>query len=138
MNKVILLGRLTKDPEMRYTSTNNTAVCTFSLAVNRRFARQGEERQADFISCQAWDKTAEFIGQYFKKGSMIGIVGRLQVRAWDDKEGKKHFVTEVVVEETHFTGEKKAEKYNESGENTNDKCPECGYPMSQCQCDLPF
>ena len=102
MNKVILMGRLTRDPEVRYTSTNNTLVATFSLAVNRRFARQGEERQADFINVVAWDKTGEFCSKYFKKGQQVGVIGRIQTRNYDDKDGKKVYVTEVVAEETYF------------------------------------
>ena len=102
MNKVILMGRLTRDPEVRYTSTNNTLVATFSLAVNRRFARQGEERQADFINVVAWDKTGEFCSKYFKKGQQVGVIGRIQTRNYDDKDGKKVYVTEVIAEETYF------------------------------------
>lgn len=102
MNKVILMGRLTRDPEVRYTSTNNTLVATFSLAVNRRFARQGEERQADFINIVAWDKTGEFCSKYFKKGMQVGVIGRIQTRNYDDKDGKKIYVTEVIAEETYF------------------------------------
>ena len=78
MNKVILMGRLTRDPEVRYTQTSNTLVASFSLAVNRRFVRQGEERQADFINCVAWNKTGEFVSKYFKKGQQVGVIGRLQ------------------------------------------------------------
>ena len=85
MNKVILMGRLTRDPEVRYTQTSNTLVASFSLAVNRRFVRQGEERQADF-----------------KKGQQVGVIGRLQTRTWDDDKGQKHYITEVIVEETYF------------------------------------
>ncbi|MBQ9280334.1 MAG: single-stranded DNA-binding protein [Clostridia bacterium] len=102
MNKVVLMGRLTRDPEVRYTSTNNTLVATFSLAVNRRFARQGEERQADFINIVAWDKTGEFCSKYFKKGQQVGVIGRIQTRNYDDKDGKKVYVTEVVAEEAYF------------------------------------
>ena len=102
MNKVVLMGRLTRDPEVRYTSTNNTLVATFSLAVNRRFARQGEERQADFINIVAWDKTGEFCSKYFKKGMQVGVIGRIQTRNYDDKDGKKVYVTEIVAEETYF------------------------------------
>ena len=102
MNKVILMGRLTRDPEVRYTQTNNTLVASFSLAVNRRFARQGEERQADFINIVAWSKTGEFVSKYFKKGQQVGIVGRIQTRTWDDDQGQKHYVTEVVAEEAYF------------------------------------
>ena len=109
MNKVVLLGRLTKDPEIRYTQTNNTMVASFSLAVNRRFARQGEERQADFINIVAWSKTAEFCNKYFKKGQQVGIIGRIQTRTWDDDQGQKHYVTEIVAEEAYFADSKRKE-----------------------------
>lgn len=102
MNKVILIGRLTKDPEIRYTQ-NNTPVCNFTLAVDRRFSK---DKQADFISCQAWQKTAEFISKYFQKGSMIAVVGRIQTRTWEDNEGKKRYITEVIVDEVYFAGSK--------------------------------
>ncbi len=107
MNKVILMGRLTRDPEVRYTQTNNTLVASFSLAVNRRFARQGEERQADFINIVAWSKTGEFCSKYFKKGQQVGVIGRLQTRNWDDDQGVKHYVTEVVAEEVYFADSKR-------------------------------
>ena len=107
MNKVVLMGRLTRDPEGRYTSTNNTLVASFSLAVNRRFARAGEERQADFINITAWDKTGEFCSKYFKKGQQVGVIGRIQTRNYDDKDGKKVYVTEVVAEEAYFADSKR-------------------------------
>lgn len=107
MNKVILMGRLTRDPEVRYTQTSNTLVASFSLAVNRRFARQGEERQADFINVVAWNKTGEFVSKYFKKGQQVAVVGRLQTRTWDDDQGQKHYVTEVIAEETYFADSKR-------------------------------
>lgn len=116
MNKVILMGRLTRDPEVRYTTTNNTLVATFSLAVNRRFSRQGEERQADFINIVAWDKTGEFCSKYFKKGMQVGIIGRIQTRNYDDKDGKKVYVTEVVAEETYFADSRR-DGENSSGNN---------------------
>lgn len=106
LNIVTLMGRLTADPTIRYTTTGNKAVCSFTLAVDRDFVKQGEQRQADFISCQAWDKTAEFASKYFSKGSMIAIVGRMQTRTWDDTEGKKHYATEVVAEKVSFCGGK--------------------------------
>lgn len=109
MNKVILMGRLTKEPEIRYTSVNNTAVCNFTLAVNRRFTKQGDEKQADFISIVVWSKLAEFCGKYFQKGRQVVVVGRIQTRTWDDTEGKKHYVTEVVAEEAYFADGKKGE-----------------------------
>ncbi|MDO4618114.1 MAG: single-stranded DNA-binding protein [Clostridia bacterium] len=102
MNKVTLMGRFTRDPEMRQ-STQGTPVVSFTLAVDRRFARDGQQ-SADFISCVAWSRTAEFICKYFQKGSQIAVSGRLQSRTYDDKDGKRQYVTEVVVEETYFTG----------------------------------
>lgn len=107
MNKVILMGRLTKDPEVRYTQTNNTLVASFSLAINRRFVRQGEERQADFVNIVAWSKLGEFCSKYFKKGQQVAVIGRIQTRSWDDNEGKKRYVTEVVAEEAYFADSKK-------------------------------
>ena len=107
MNKAILMGRLTRDPEIRYTQTNNTMVASFSLAINRRFARQGEERQADFINVVAWSKTGEFCSKYFKKGQQVGIIGRIQTRNWEDDQGQKHYVTEVVAEEAYFADSKR-------------------------------
>ena len=107
MNKVILMGRLTRDPEVRYTQTNNTLVASFSLAVNRRFTRQGEERQADFINIVAWSKTGEFVSKYFKKGQQVAVIGRIQTRSWDDEQGQKHYITEVVAEETYFADSRK-------------------------------
>lgn len=102
MNKVELMGRLTRDPEVRYTQTSNTLVASFSLAVNRRFVRQGEERQADFINVVAWGKLGEFCSKYYKKGQQVAITGRIQTRIWDDEQGQKHYVTEVVAEEAYF------------------------------------
>ena len=106
MNKVILMGRLTRDPEVRYTQTSNTLVASFALAVNRRFVRQGEERQADFFNVVAWGKQGEFCSKYFKKGQQVGVIGRLQTRTWDDDKGR-HYITEVVAEETYFADSKR-------------------------------
>ena len=113
MNKVVLLGRLTKDVDVRYTQATNIMVASFSLAVNRRFAKEGEERQADFINVVAWSKTAEFCSKYFKKGQQVGIIGRIQTRNWEDDQGQKHYVTEVVAEEAYFADSKR-EGANES------------------------
>lgn len=115
MNKVTLLGRITKDIELRQTA-GGTAVASFTVAVNRRFAKEGQQ-QADFINCVAWKQQAEFISKYFSKGSMIAIVGNIQTRTWDDNEGKKHYATEVIVDEVYFTGEKKEAN---TGENNGD------------------
>ena len=106
MNKVILLGRLTKDPEVKFTQNNNTCVCTFGLAVNRKFKQEGQP-DADFINVVAWAKTAEFVSKYFAKGQQVAVSGHLQTRNYDDKEGKKIHVTEVVAEEVYFADSKK-------------------------------
>lgn len=102
MNKVILVGRLTADPELKKTQ-NGVSVCSFKVAVNRRFADENGNRQADFINCVAWRQTAEFICNYFAKGRMIGLVGALQTRDWTDNEGRKRYATEVIVDEAYFT-----------------------------------
>jgi len=112
MNKVVLLGRLTRNPEIRYTAVNNMLVAIFSLAVNRRFVKQGEERQADFINIIAWGKIGEFCNKYFKKGQQISVIGRLQSRHYDDKDGKRVYVTEVVAEEVYFAESKKEDSSN--------------------------
>ncbi|MBE7062488.1 MAG: single-stranded DNA-binding protein [Ruminococcaceae bacterium] len=106
MNKAILVGRLTKDPELRSTQSG-VSVVSFSVAVTRSYARQGEERQTDFINCVAFRNTADFISRYFSKGSMIGVDGSIQTRTWDDQEGKRHWVTEVMVNEAHFVESKR-------------------------------
>ena len=103
MNRVILMGRLTRPPELRQTASGTT-YARFTLAVNRRFAKQGEQ-QADFVSCIAWQKPAEFIGKYFGKGVMIAVVGRIQTGSYE-KDGVTHYTTDVVVEEAYFTGER--------------------------------
>ena len=141
MNKVILMGRLTRDPEVRYTQTNNTLVASFSLAVNRRFARPGEERQADFVNIVAWSKTGEFCSKYFKKGQQVGIIGRLQTRTWDDDQGQKHYVTEVVAEEAYFADSRRdgegagANFENTFGENLSQSAE---FQVNASDDDLPF
>ncbi len=102
MNKVILMGRLTREVDVRYTQTSNTLVASFNLAVNRRYVKQGEERQADFFNIVAWGKLGEFCSKYFSKGQQVGIIGRLQTRNWEDDNGVKHYVTEVIAEEAYF------------------------------------
>ena len=116
MNKVILMGRLTRDPEMRQTP-NGVAVCSFSIAVNRRFAKEGQQT-ADFINCAAWRQQAEFICKYFQKGSMIAVVGSIQSRTWENQEGKKQYSTDVVVDEVYFTGSKN-ESHTQGGDSYN-------------------
>ena len=106
MNKVILMGRLVKEPEVRYSQgAEPIAVARYTLAVNRRFKRQGEP-EADVINCVAFGKTGEFAEKYFKKGQLVAITGRLQVRSWD-KDGERRYATEVIIEEQHFAESKK-------------------------------
>ena len=114
MNKVILMGRLTRDPEVRYTANNNTLVCSFSLAVGRNFKREGQP-DADFINIVAWDKTGEFCSKYFKKGQQVGVIGRIQTRNYDDKDGKKVYVTEVIAEEAYFADTRRDGEANPFG-----------------------
>lgn len=132
MNKVVLMGRLTKEPEMRATQSN-TAVCSFSLAVNRRFKQEGQP-DADFINVVAWAKTAEFVSKYFTKGQQIGVIGRIQTRNYDDKDGKKVFVTEVVAEEAYFA-ESKKEQNTTSEPNVTTSA---GFMAVEGDSDLPF
>ena len=106
MNKVILMGRLVRDPDTTYTNAADPlAISKFTLAVNKRFKRQGEP-DADFITCTAFGKAGEFADRYFKKGQMVSVIGRLQVRSWDDNEGKKRWSTDVIVEEQYFAESK--------------------------------
>lgn len=104
LNKVILGGRLTADPELK-TTGSGVSVLSFSLAINRKVGKD-KEPQTDFINCQAWRQTAEFISRYFKKGSSICIVGSIQVRSWEDQNGQKRYATEVVVDEAMFVDSK--------------------------------
>lgn len=97
INRVILVGRLTKEPMLRKTA-NGTSVATFTVACNRRFAGQNQEQQADFINCVAWRQSADFISQYAAKGSLVGVEGRIQTRTYDDQTGKRVYVTEVVAD----------------------------------------
>ena len=115
MNKVILMGRLTRDVEMRQTP-NGVSLARFSIAVTRRFKNSNGEYDADFINCIAWRKTGEFIARYFQKGSMIAVVGSIQSRSWDGNDGKKQYATEVIVDEAYFTGSKSE---NSTGSNTD-------------------
>lgn len=117
MNKVVLIGRLTKDPELRYTQ-GGTAVANFTLAVNRRFANQSGEREADFINCVAWQKTAEFVANYFKKGQQMAMEGRIQVSVYDGNDGQKRWKTEIIAEQIEFVGSKSnGSNDNKAGSN---------------------
>ena len=130
MNNVTLIGRLTKDPEIKYTTGNNTAVCQFTVAVDRRF-KSDNQPTADFIPVVAWKQTAEFVSKYFNKGSRIAIVGQLQTRSWDDTEGKKHYVMEVIANNVEFCESK--QQSNNSYATT-----EAGYYDGSDDEDCPF
>lgn len=106
LNVVVLMGRLTADPELR-TSSNGTNYCRFSIAVDRSFVRSGEERKADFFNCVSWGKTAEFISRYFTKGQMIAIQGSLQTGSYTNRDGIKVNTVDINVNEANFTGSKR-------------------------------
>ena len=106
LNVCALMGRLTADPELRKTSTDRS-VTSFSIAVDRAFVRQGEERQADFINIVCWGQTAEFVCRYFKKGDMIALNGRIQTRRYEDNQGNKRTAFEVIADNVSFTGSKR-------------------------------
>jgi single-strand DNA-binding protein len=121
MNKAILIGRLTRDPEVRYTSSNR-AVCSFTVAVDRPFTNQQTgQREADFISVVVWDKRAETVGKYMSKGRLVAVEGRIQTRNYDNNEGKRVYVTEVVADNVQFLESKNAVNNNAS---TFDNMPE--------------
>ena len=105
LNSVIIMGRLTADPELR-TTPSGVSVTRFTVAVDRRFQRQGEDRQTDFITVVAWRQTADFICRFFKKGSSICISGSIQTRTWNDQQNNKRYATEVVAEEAFFVDAK--------------------------------
>lgn len=114
MNKTILLGRLTKNPEIKFSQINNVKVVTFSIAVNRKYIKQGEERQTDFFNIVAYSKLAEFVERFLKQGIQICVLGRFQTRNYEDKNGVKRYVTEIIAEEIDF-----ADSYTKIEGNTD-------------------
>lgn len=118
MNKSILLGRLTKAPEIRFSQANNKKVATFTLAVNRKYVKQGEERQTDFINIVAWDKLADFAEKYLKTGLQICLSGRIQTRNYTDNNNQKHYITEIIAEEIDFADSLKKVEENAPLEET--------------------
>ena len=122
MNKVILMGRLTRDPEVRYSNGENaTAVAHYTLAVDRRFKREGDEQTTDFIRCVCFGKSAEFAEGYLKQGTKVVVSGRIQTGSYTNKEGQKVYTTDVVVEEQEFAESKRAASQN--GNNQNEETP---------------
>ena len=106
MNKVFLIGRLTRDPELRYTG-NNTAVASFTIAVNRTYTNQSGEREADFIPVVVWRRQAESVKNYLSQGSQVAVEGRIQVRNYDDQNGQRRYVTEVIADSVEFIGSRR-------------------------------
>lgn len=134
MNKSILLGRLTKDPELRTTATG-VNVCSFTIAVNRRFKNATGEYETDFINCVAWRQQADFLCKYFSKGSALALVGSIQTRSYEDADGKRVYVTEVAADEIHFAGDKK--KTEQNGAQAFPDIP--GFePVGAADDDLPY
>ena len=116
MNKVILMGRLTRDPEVRYSQGEaSTAIARFSLAVDRRFKREGEDQTADFINCVAFGRTAEFMERYARKGTKFVVEGRIQTGSYTNKDGQKVYTTEVYVENLEFAESKSSSDNNNGG-----------------------
>jgi len=144
MNRVVLVGRLTRDPDLRYTP-NGVAVANFTIACNRPFRNQQGEQEADFINCVVWRKAAENLANYMKKGSMIGVDGRIQTRSYDNQEGRRVFVTEVLAENIQFLEPRGASQSGgQSNYSRNDQYQEQSRPSqpmgqsSQEQPNNPF
>ena len=148
MNQIVLMGRLTRDPELRHTP-NGVAVASFSLAVDRGYTpKDGGERQADFIDIVAWRNTGEFVSKYFTKGQMCAVTGRLQIRDWTDKDGNKRKSAEVVADNVYFTESKRSRDANPGGipdtgggYSSNYQAPVTGSDFAELDMDdgdLPF
>lgn len=127
INRVVLVGRLTKDPELRYTPNTGIAVTTFTLAVNRNFTNQQGERDADFVPIVVWRNAAENCANYLRKGSLAGVDGRIQTRSYDTPEGQRRFITEVVADNVRFLDSKpksdKQEEYSNFGREVDEDVP---------------
>lgn len=135
INNVVLVGRLTKDADLRYTS-NGTAVASFTVAVNRSFKKDNEDQKADFINCVAWRKTAEALANFTKKGSLVGVEGQIQTRSYENKEGQKVYVTEVNAREVKFLESKKTGAQDDLGSsqtNTQSSNSNQNYARNQSQ-----
>ena len=109
MNRVILVGRLTKDVELRYTQTNNTPVASFTLAVDRKVLKAGEERKSDFLNIVAWNKLADIASKNLSKGVRVGIIGSIQNRSWEKDDGTKKYITEIIADDIEFLDTKRRE-----------------------------
>lgn len=137
INNVVLVGRIVRDPELRYTS-QNTAVATFTLAVNRRFKNAQGEREADFINCVIWRQPAENLANWAKKGTLVGITGSIQVRNYENKEGQRVYVTEVLADNFQMLESNSNKTEKGKTKSNQDKDPSAGSPMEVSDDDLPF
>lgn len=136
MNKAILMGRLTRDPEMR-TTQSQLPVASFTIAVDRRFKNANGEKQADFIPIVAWRQQAEFVSKYFHKGSRIVVVGSIQTRNWEDNEGNRRYATEVIADEIYFGDSKSGATNTEPAQTTTDNS-DLPFPLPDDDTSLPF
>ena len=140
LNKIIIMGRLTRDPELRRTGSG-TAVTSFSLACDRDFKSQSGEKETDFIEVVAWKNTAEFVSKYFSKGRMAVVDGRLQIRDWTDKAGNKRTTAEVVADNVYFADSKRSESNDNQKENFNalsGRLSDDFVPISEEGGEIPF
>ena len=140
LNKIVLMGRLTKDPELRRTGSG-TAVTSFSLACDRDFKSQSGDKETDFIEVVAWKNTAEFVSKYFSKGRMAVVEGRLQIRDWTDKAGNKRTTAEVVADNVYFADSKRSESNDNQKENFNalsGRVSDDFVPASEEDGEIPF
>ena len=128
LNKAILMGRLTRDPELRYTQ-NNTPVCQFTLAIDRTYSGKNQNQQADFIDVVAWRQAGEFVSQWFTKGMLMVVVGRIQSRGYTDRDGNKRTKIEVVADEIQFGETKKSREMNSGAQRREDTRADVGAPM---------
>lgn len=139
LNRVVLVGRLVRDPELRYTGNNGIAVANFTIAVNRPFKnQQTDEYEADFINCVIWRKPAENLANYMSKGSQIGVDGRLQSRTYEDKDGKTVFVTEVVADSVQFLESRKSNDRQAQNSAQDNPLKQNSEPLDINDSDLPF
>lgn len=135
LNRVILVGRLTRDPDLRYTTNGGVAVTRFTVAVNRKFTNQQGERETDFINVVAWRALAENCGNYLKKGSLVAIEGRIQTRSYENQEGRTVYVTEVVADDVRFLSIPRGDQEESAG---SDPFLEDGEPIELDDNDLPW
>ena len=137
INNTVLVGRMVRDAELKYTP-NNQAVATFSLAVNRNFKSQNGEREADFINCVIWRQQAENLANWAKKGALIGITGRIQTRSYENQQGQRVYVTEVVADSFQLLEFNKQNNQGHSQENSQPDFSQQAEPMNILDSDLPF